>query len=247
MQSALCTLCSVTAGCAFRFCVLRFCVLCSHLALRSPSQPALAPAARVAAFSYCVPSSRRPTRGEMQASEPRGVPSLKLPMKRESCYNLEQIYAIAAIISQGCTYKEKVLVDVRKRVMMHSWYIQLSRASDPANVALLTPLTYDMLLEFARNAAVTGTAFSADAKRRARMTGRRWARATCYPRRLGCAASHAARATTRGSAPSTPRGSTPPLRVGTPRRRRGRGHAPPRVTRLENNLLYVVNTKITLI
>ena len=44
----------------------------------------------------------------------RGVPSLKLPMKRESCYNLEQIYAIAAIISQGCTYKEKVLVDVRK-------------------------------------------------------------------------------------------------------------------------------------
>jgi hypothetical protein len=61
-----CTLCSVTAGCAFRFCVLRFCVLCSHLALRSPSQPALAPAARVAAFSYCVPSSRRPTRGEMQ-------------------------------------------------------------------------------------------------------------------------------------------------------------------------------------
>ena len=170
----------------------------------------------------------------MQASERRGVPSLKLPMKRESCYNLEQIYAIAAIISQGCTYKEKVLVDVRKRVMMQSWYIQLSRASDPANVALLTPLTYDMLLEFARNAAVTGTAFSADAKRRARMTGRRWARATCYPRRLGCAASHAARATTRGSAPSTPRGSTPPSRVGTPLRRRGCGRAPPRVTRLEN-------------
>ena len=170
----------------------------------------------------------------MQASERRGVPSLKLPMKRESCYNLEQIYAIAAIISQGCTYKEKVLVDVRKRVMMQSWYIQLSRASDPANVALLTPLTYDMLLEFARNAAVTGTAFSADAKRRARITGRRWARATCYPRRLGCAASHAARATTRGSAPSTPRGSTPPSRVGTPRRRRGCGRAPPRVTRLEN-------------
>ena len=131
--------------------------------------------------------------------------------------------------------------------MMQSWYIQLSRASDPANVALLTPLTYDMLLEFARNAAVTGTAFSADAKRRARMTGRRWARATCYPRRLGCAALHAARATTRGSAPSTPRGSTPPSRVGTPRRRHGRGCAPPRVTRLENALLYVVNTKITLI
>ena len=99
----------------------------------------------------------------------RGVPSLKLPMKRESCYNLEQIYAI--IISQGSTYKEKVLVDVRNRVMMQSWYIQLSRASDPANVALLTPLTYNMLLEFARNAAVTGTAFSADAKRRARRTG----------------------------------------------------------------------------
>ena len=92
----------------------------------------------------------------------RGVPSLKLPMKRESCYNLEQIYAITAIISQGSTYKGKVLVDVRNRVMMMSWYIQLSRASDPANVALLTPLTYDMLLEFARNAAVTDTAFSAD-------------------------------------------------------------------------------------
>ena len=221
--------------------------VCSHLALRSPSQPALAPAARCA--RRCILALRSEFRAppgygfscgllratEMQASERRGgVPSLKLPMKRESCYNLEQIYAIAAIISQGCTYKEKVLVDVRKRVMMHSWYIQLSRASDPANVALLTPLTYDMLLEFARNAAVTGTAFSADAKRRARMTGRRWARATCYPRRLGCAASHVARATTRGSAPSTPRGSTPPSRVGTPRRRRGRGRAPPRVTRLAN-------------
>ena len=33
--------------------------VCSHLALRSPSQPALAPAVRVAAFSFCVPSSRQ--------------------------------------------------------------------------------------------------------------------------------------------------------------------------------------------
>ena len=68
-------------------------------------------------------------------------------MKRESGYNLD-------LRHHRHHHKGKVLVDVRKRVMMQSWYIQLSRASDPANVALLTPLTYDMLLEFARNAAV---------------------------------------------------------------------------------------------
>ena len=75
---------------------------------------------------------------------------LKLGVKRLKGYRMMQDYAGTDVSSQGSTYTENLLVDVRRYLKIQSWYIMFSRAKDPSKVALLTPITKTMLMKFAK-------------------------------------------------------------------------------------------------